>query len=159
MDESVEFLKPPHFEWTYTDLQLKCTYVTVAIPIFSGSHDINFKLHEDGMKLSISYNWAHELYIPEELLAHELNKVDGITTTHPMFHSLAMQLMVAGYSERSVPRGMSIIKLPVKVQREVGSWTKNAITTIRGNRIILLKFKAFQEDQIIKDADTSLIFK
>lgn len=156
--DSVQFFKPPITKWVYTDIQQKCTFVNVALPVFSGSQDITFSIHEDGMKVSIHFSWTQELYVPEQLLAHEIYAINGISLNHPMVHSLATHLLDSGYTEKSIPRSKITITLPLKVQRDVGTWTKYALTTERGSKIILLKFKGYQENQIIKDADTSLIF-
>lgn len=155
-ETNTEFVNPPSLSWVYTDLDLKCTFVNVVLPIISGSKDIHFNISEDGMQVVINYSWSPFIYIPKELFAHEIN--NEILATHPKIHSLSMQLLESGITEKSIPRGKIIVTLPIKVQREVGSWTKKTESKSDGTKIVFLQFKGYQEKQIIKDADTSLVF-
>lgn len=155
-ESNTEFLNPPSLSWVYTDLDLKCTFVNVVLPIISGSKDIHFHITEDGMQVIINYSWSPSIYIPKALFSNEIN--NEIPATHPKIHSLSIQLLESGISEKSIPKGKIIVALPIKVQREVGSWTKKTETKIDGTKIIFLEFKGYQEKQIIKDADTSLVF-
>lgn len=156
-DEFINFYNSPKHIWVHTDMRSKCKFVNIALPIFSGSQDIRFNITEDGMNISVHYNWAEEFCSPEKLFYHEIGK-NGVTKDHPKIHALATKLLDNGISEVSIPKGMTTIKLPMKVQRENGSWTKNALKTQKGTQIILLTFKCYQESQIVRDADTTLKF-
>lgn len=157
----VEYVNPPVTAWVYTDIEQKCKFVNVATPIISGTKDLNFKISDDGMKVTINFSWPVAIYQPKELFSNEINDdpLKGIPVTHPKIHTLSTQLLAEGISEKSIPRGKMIVSLPIKVQREVGSWTKKAVTKPDGTRIVLLQFKGYQENLIINDADTRLIFE
>lgn len=145
----------PHMTWVYTDHDKKCDIVCVAIAAISGSTDISFGISEDGMTVFVYYTWPTPLFSPKELFKKKL--VGNVTMDHPEIYSFASRLTELEWSEKSKPKGVITVSLPVKVQREVDTWTREGIKCDNTN-IILLKFKAFQKKLAIEDADTSITF-
>lgn len=145
--------------WVWTDHIRKCQFVNVAVPTFSGVKDVNFRISEDGMNVKIQYTWPSSMFNPVQLFSNEIQELNSQTSVnHPKIHALASMLLSRGITEKSGPKGQIIVALPVKIQRECGSWTKKAVKKNDGTKIILLEFKGFQEDTHIKEADTNLSF-
>lgn len=145
----------------YADHIQKCNFVFVALPIISGANDINFVLSEDGMKVAINYTWPTAIFRAQELFSDEINHPNPkcrISVDHPKIHALTTHLLDFQITENTNPKGTISVLLPIRVQREVGSWTKKAVKKSDGTRIVLLEFKAYQESLIIKDADTTINF-
>lgn len=155
-ENEITYINPPFVSWVCDDHEKNSKLVFVATPIISGAKDISFELSEDGETVYINYTWPSSITNPHELFAHELGNL--ITATHPKVHTLISHLLSSGVSLKSRPRGKVAIKLPERVQREVGSWVKHAIKGPDGSKIILMEFKAYQEDIIIKTADTTINF-
>lgn len=147
------FDNPPIQSWVWQDHNNKCNYVQVALPIFSGAKDINFKIAEDGNKIYINYTWPSSIFNPKTLFEQEL-----ISNDHPKIYALMSQQIRQNITPNSNPRGKITINLPIKVQNEDGTWTTKAIVDNEGARIIVLEFKGYQELIHIKQADTSIKF-
>lgn len=159
VETKVEFSNPPVQTWVWTDHIRKCKFVQVAAPIFAGSKNVNFVISEDGMSIILNFNWPTPIYRPNELFEHEINAiVQPITSDHPKVHSLTTQLLENGVTEKSNPKCAVKIYLPLKIQREAGSWTKKAIQKVDGSKVVLLEFKGYQESSYIKDVDTNILF-
>lgn len=154
-DCSITFNNPPHLTWSYTDHEEKVDIVCVAVPAISGSQNVDFGLSEDGMQLIIKYTWPISMYTPDLLFG---KRAATMPMTHPQIHSLSSHLIKQGFSSKSRPHGSIVMDLPVKVQREVGTWSYEGVI-INGADIVLCEFKAFQKKLIIDDADTSVVFK
>lgn len=152
-DAEISFHSAPCMTWIYTDHVNKSDIVCVAVPIISGSQDINFGLSVDGMNLIISYTWPKPMFSPELLFSKKPN----MPITHPKVHAFASRVLDCEFSEVSKPKGSMVVPLPIKVQRENGTWTKEGFK-IEESNIILLEFKAYQKKLIIDDADTSITF-
>lgn len=142
--------------WVCDNHEDESKQVYVAIPIISGSKEINFEIADDGKRVFINYTWPSAMFNPEELFAHEIK--NSTPVVHPKIHTLTSHLLSLGLTKKSRPRGKIAIDLPIQVQREVQTWQKHAITCPDGTKVCLLEFKAFQEDTFIKHADTSLCF-
>lgn len=158
VDSFIEFQNAPFITWTYTDHIRKCDFVCVALPITSGSRDIKFTLSEDGMKLFVNYIWPSTLCKPFELFKDALeDEEDPMPPDHLKFHAFKSRLLELELSEKSQPRSSVVISLPVKVQRELGTYKWDAIK--RGeNKIVMIELKAYQKKKIIDDADTGITF-
>lgn len=152
----IQYKDAPSMVWVYTDHERKCDIVNVAVPVIAGSQKVNFGLSEDGLKLFVTYVWPAPMYSPAVLFANKLaNRT--LTLSHPKIHSFATRLLECGFSEKSTPTGTIVIRLPMKVQRENDTWTKEGIKCDESN-IVLLEFKAYQKKLFIEDADTSITF-
>lgn len=155
----------PYLTWVYTDHVQKCDIVCVAISVISGCTDVNFGLSEDGTTVFVNYTWPCALFSPSLLYKAKLNN-NVMTLDHPEIHSFASRLIELEWSVKSKPKGIMQIPLPVKVQRDIGTWSKEGIkcdtVTKEGvkcdSNMILLKFRAFQKKLVIEDADTSITF-
>lgn len=101
----------------------------------------------------IKYVWPGPIFNPKELFFSESSS-QGC----PKIHSLYTYLLSRGITSASRPKGKVEITLPIRVQREIETWKKHAIKCGDGTQIVLLEFQAFQENAIIKHADTSLSF-
>lgn len=158
-DTFVEISNAPVVVWTYTDHVQKCDFVNVAVTPFSGCKGVDFNLSEDGMKVMINFLWPSAIYNANELFKKELNDTkSSISVNDPELHAMTKQLMERGITEKSIPRGKITVTLPMPVQREVGTWTKKAISTVDGTKIVLLKFKGYQPGIIVENADTTIVF-
>lgn len=113
-DDGITFNNPPCMTWIHTDHDEKVDIVNVAVPVISGSENVDFGLSEDGMQLIIEYNWPKAMYVPALLFC---KKVDTMPMTHPKVHALSSELMTRGYMQKSKPAGNIVVPLPVKVQR------------------------------------------
>lgn len=143
--------------WSYTDHDKKCDMVIVAVPIISGARDINFSIAEDGLSITINYQWPSAIYNAKYLFNDEISNLE-ISVNHPKIHSMTSALLKAGITTNSSPKGKIKIYLPIKIQQEVGSWVKKAKTKEDGTKIVVLEFIGFQEKIIIKEADTRIVF-
>lgn len=160
-DSIAEFGNAPVVTWIHTDHERKCDFVNVAIVIFSGCKDLNFHLSEDGTTVSLNYSWPNAIFNGKELFSDELkypNTNKSVTLSHPKIHSFTSGLIERGITENTIPRGSITVTLPMTVQREVGTWTKKAISKEDGTQIVLLQFRGYQQNIIINDADTSIHF-
>lgn len=155
-NSQVEYQNSPMVTWICDDHEQKCKLVYVALPIISGSTDISFEIADDGNRIFINYTWPMVMFNPEELFANEIKT--AISSNHPKIHTLTSHLLSIGITKKSKPRGKIAIDLPIQVQREVESWKKKAVICPDGTKVCILEFKAFQEEPIIKFADTSLCF-
>lgn len=152
----IQYKNAPSITWVYTDHERKCDIVNVAVPVISGSQNVDFGLSEDGWKLFVTYTWPAPMYTPAVLFAKKI-QANTMTLAHPKIHAFASRLLECGYSEKSTPSGSMVIFLPIKVQRENETWTKEGIKCGDTN-VVLLEFKAFQKKIFIEDADTSITF-
>lgn len=160
-DCSVTYSNPPVMTWNFTDHEQKCDIVYVAVPVVSGSQNCKFSISEDGMSVCIDYVWPSAIFHPKELFADELNNVNPaskISANHPKIHALTSHLLNCGLTVNSKPRGKITVTLPLKVQREIGTWKQQPIKKADGSRIVLIELKGYQENVIINDADTSINF-
>lgn len=158
---NAEYSNPPIGKWSYFDHKSKCTKVYLAAVMFSGVSDIKFELSEDGEEVTIFYTWPTSLFRAEELFQDEINSDNTtikIDVNHPKIYSYSSALLDLGITENTFPRGIIKIKLPVKVQKEIGTWKKKAVTRSNGTKIIILEFTGFQQQQIIDEADTTITF-
>lgn len=160
-DAKIQFFNTPYVTWTYTDHKKKCNFVNVAVPLISGTTDVNFTISDDGLTVFLNYTWPVSIYKPLDLYHDEINSENPeikISADHPKIHSLVSHLLNEEITENSFPRGRISIKLPVAVVREVDGWVKKPIKKKDGSKIVLLELKAYQDKSIIKDSDTSIIF-
>lgn len=148
------YTNSPNLTWTYTDHNKKCDIVYAAVPIISGSRDLSFTIAEDGLSVTITYIWPRALFNAQQLFESEINNIndDGIPITHPKIYSMTSMLLKCGITETSPPKGKIFVKLPIRVQREVGSWVAKPVKIEDGTRILLIKLTGFQNNIIIKDS-------
>lgn len=100
-DPSIDFRGAPFITWIYTDHRTKCDFVCVALPIISGSRDINFDLSEDGMKLYINYVWPSMLFNPLKLFKDALDDFNNpITLDDPKIHAFSSRLLELELTEK-----------------------------------------------------------
>lgn len=157
VDSAIDF-NTPFITWVYTDHNQKCEFVCVAIPVLAGSTDINFTLSEDGTSVTVFYIWPSPLFKPMDLFGDKIKDVnDPMSLDSPKLYALKSHLLECGLTEKSRPQGKMVIKLPIKVQRESGTWSKCGIVH-QESKVILLEFKAFQKAPVINDEDTSINF-
>lgn len=129
----------------------------VALPIISGSRNVEFTLSEDGLKVNVNYTWPSDIYHPEELFENEL-KSQAISLNDPKIHALRDHLLQLGITENSKPRGQITITLPIRVQREVNTWSWKGIK--KGDtKMVILEFRGYQANLIINDVDTTITFE
>jgi hypothetical protein len=157
-NNNVTFSNPPILKWFYTDHKEKCIKVVVAIPLFTGIRNINFEIAENGEEVSFKYTWPSAMFRADELFSQQIKK-NILDNTHPKVHSLKSALLEQAITENTFPTGLIKVKLPIKVQKEVGTWTKEAIKANDGTRVVVVEFKGFQQQQIIKEADTTISFE
>lgn len=156
---NIEFKNEPFVTWMYTDHELKYDFVCVAVPIISGSQDVNFTLSEDGMKVIIGYTWPSSIYTAHQMFNNELtDEINPITIDHPKIHAFRTRLLELNLSENSRPRGSVTINLPIKVQRDSGTWKKSGKKCSADAKIAMLEFRAYQREIFIAEADTSINF-
>lgn len=154
-----QFIHPPIIKWMYVDHIEKCTKVFVAVAMVAGIADIKFEISENGKYITIEYTWPTALFRANELFEDEIrDKNMKIDLNHPKIHSLTTELLNSGITENSYPKGSIIVQLPSQVQREIGTWKKKAVKRNDGSKIALLEFKGYMQQQIIDEADTSIIF-
>lgn len=54
-------------------------------------------------------------------------------------------------------KGSVVISLPVRVQRELGSFKKYGVKS-DDTKVVMIEFKAFQKKLVVDDANTSITF-
>lgn len=157
-----EFINPPVVVWKFTNHETKTDHVYVAVSILSGTSGINsVTIAEDGMNVTLTYNWPSTIFKPDELFADEIYHTDPkqkIAANHPKIHSMISHLLENGITNNSAPKGAINLTLPCRVQREIGSWKSKAVKKSDGTKIVLLEFRCFQIKKIIEDANTSIKF-
>lgn len=82
----------------------------------------------------------------------------GIPATHPKIHAMTTFLLKNNITENTIPKGKIFIRLPIRVQREVGTWTAKPVKKADGSKVLLIELTGFQESFIIKDAYTKINF-
>lgn len=160
-NDPIQYVNAPYATWTYMDHGKKSNFVVVAIPIISGTTDINFSVSEDGLSVTMHFTWPAALFNASELFHDEIHHKDPaqkISPDHPKVHALSSHLLGIGVTENSQPKGKIVVNLPTKVVRDIEGWTKRAVKKPDGTKIVLLEFKAFQDKSIIKHLDTSISF-
>lgn len=159
VDGGIQFTNAPYLTWIYTDHVKRFDFVCVAVTMISGSRDITFTLSDDGMKLYINFVWPMAMYSAEELFKEYLVGPNAIQMDHPKVHSYSSRLVECGLMKNSRPSGTIAIQLPMKVMREVGSFSIKTVQSVDETRIAMLEFQAYQKKQYIDDANTSITFK
>ncbi|KAJ6639428.1 hypothetical protein Bhyg_03072 [Pseudolycoriella hygida] len=156
LDSGITLKNSPYITWVYRDHVQNCDFVCVATCTISGSRDNRFMISEDGMVLHIHFSWPVGLFTPKELF-NDMLLYQNMSADNPMIHSFSSRLVDLELSSKSNPKGTLSITLPMKVQREEGTWT---ITPVKSNgaNIALLTFRAYQKKIIIKNSDTSINF-
>lgn len=135
INDDVEFLNPPVVTWVIDDHVKKCIIVLVALPIFSGTKDVNFELKEDGKKVIVKYVWPGPIFNPKELFS-----LESTSQVEPKIHLLYTHLLSLGITDASRPKDKIEITLPNPVLREIETWKKRAIKCADGTQIALLEF-------------------
>lgn len=158
IDEDLNFksMSYPYRCWSFTDHEQQCDLIFVCVPLVSGCRDVDFSISEDGLKVKINYGWPTAVFNPKELFSDDIKR--NVNTDHPKIHYLSSNLLADGITTKSNPTGHFIVNLPMRVQREGGTWKKTAIKKEDGTRIALIELKGFQPEKIIEDEDTSFRF-
>ncbi len=151
------FVNPPVKVWSARDYKTKCTKVFVALTLFAGVKGIEFKFNEEGTEIAFSFAWPSAFYRPSELF-EGLTSKPGEMSIDLKTYTFAGELLQDGITDLSSPRGEIIVKLPIPVQKDDGSWTKTKIKKDDGTRVYLAEFKGFQDKLIVEQSDTSLNF-
>ncbi|KAJ6636938.1 hypothetical protein Bhyg_09664 [Pseudolycoriella hygida] len=141
--------------WVHYDNVEKVDIVNVVLPVISGSENVDFNLSEDGMMLIIDFTRPTLIVVPRVLFCRKANSVP---MTHPRISAMSAELVKQAISEKAKPTGCIIVRLPVKVQREVGTWEYEGMR-MNDTDAILFSFKAFQKRAVIEDANTKVTFK
>lgn len=152
----IKFFNAPFTTWMYSNHETKNDYVCIAVPIFSGSRNVNFTLSSDGMKVIIHYVWPAALYTPSLLFA-QATKDGQLQQSDPKVLAFTSQMLRDGYTENSLPSGNITIELPCQVKREINSFKYEALT-VDGTNIVLLEFTVYKKSLFVDDADTTLNF-
>lgn len=150
----ITFTNPPLMTWVHYDIVEKVDIVSVALPVISGSENVDFVLSDDGMKLIVNYTWPTLIIVPRVLFCR---RAQTMPLSHPRINSMSAELIKREISEKKKPVGSIIIRLPMKVQREVGTWEYEGIR-MNGTDAILFQFKAYQAKTVIEDAVTRVNF-
>lgn len=148
-EDAITFKNPPVMTWVHYDNEEKVDIVNMALPVISGSENVDFNLSEDGSKLIVNYTWPTLITVPRVLFCR---KVQNMPLSHLRINGMSAKLVKREISEKSKPTGSIIVRLPMKVQREVyfeGMQMNNTDA-------ILINFKAFQKKTVIDDANTKV---
>lgn len=156
--ESIEARNFPFMTWTYSNHQIKCDVVCVAVPMITGSEDIKYVLSEDGMTLFVEYVWPPVLLNPRTLFKNvTLENGARISMEHPKVYAYQNRLAEIELSTKSRPGASLIIPLPIRVQRELGTYRSQALEC-GDTEIVMIDFTAFQNKKVISDADNNIAF-
>lgn len=148
----------PHMVWTYKDHSEQKEFVCVVVPTVTGSRDINFVISDDGLQLTIEYVWPAPLLDPTQLFYDVVDEEgDAISMSHAMVYSYKLRMDEMDVSRKSMPGASLVIKLPLKVQRELGSFKKQALKCGE-SRVVMIQFTTYQKKRALIDADTSFQF-
>lgn len=154
----VSFNSPPFWTWVYFDHEKNMDFVCVAVVALCGITDIRFEIAQDGTKVFIRYSWPTAIFRAAELFQKARDGNLLLSMQHPKVNAFVANTLENGISYNSSPTGEIAIQLPSKVQRNPGTWKKEALT-MNETKIILLEFSAQPKEIIIEDADTSIVFK
>lgn len=144
--------------WHYTDHNSQKDMVCVAVPTVTGSRDISFVISEDGMTLFVDFVWPLPLLDPNELFVDVTNEEGSpLSMSDPKVYGFRNHLVECELSEKSRPVSSLVINLPLRVLRELGTYTKVGLTC-GDTRIAMLEFTGFQKQKVLRDADNSIIF-
>lgn len=153
-EPQISFVNPPFMTWIHYDNREKVDMVSVVVPVVSGSEDVDFVLSEDGMKLVINYTWPTLVVVPRVLFCR---RAQSMPLSHPRINSMSAELVKREISERTKPCGSIVVRLPIKVQREVGTWEYEGLR-MNNTDAILFQFRAYQAKAVIQDAVTKVDF-
>lgn len=153
----ITYNQPPCWTWVYTDHEKKLDFVCVAIPALCGKNS-KFTISEDGMKITITYDWPEVMMKANELFSKSTaNNGRKLSMSHPKVHSFISHLHDSGVTENSKLSAEIAINFPKKVQRENSTWSAEKVV-VSDTKMIILEFSAYQKSLIINDTDTSLDF-
>lgn len=109
--------------WTYSDHLEQKEIVCVAVPTVTGSRDIKFVTSDDGMRLYVEYVWPFPLLQPTDLF-YDVVEDNGspISMSRPMVYSFRNRLDSIDLSEKSRPNASFMVNLPIRFQRELGTY-------------------------------------
>ncbi|KAG4075390.1 hypothetical protein HA402_007967 [Bradysia odoriphaga] len=157
-DTQLEARHYPHMVWTFKDHSEQKDIVCVAVPIVAGSRDIKFVISDDGNQVTIDYVWPASLLDPTELF-YDVNDEEGdaISMSHAMVYSYKVKMDELDMSEKSRPGATFVVNLPLRVQRELGTFKKHSLKCGE-SRVVMLQMTAYQKKRVMIDADTSFKF-
>lgn len=159
VDNDLHFKNAPFIVWVYADHDKRSEMVCVAIPIISGARDVDFFLSDDNITLNVTYVWPSALCSPEELFKKQLDRNGGgWTVNHPKIHAFRTRLLELELNKTSQPPATTVIKLPMKVQRESHTYGYSGVKTADGN-VVMLEFQAFEKLHVTADMDTKIKFE
>lgn len=126
------------------NLHRPCSKKTTSFVLLciTGSRDINFSLSEDGMKLIVDYVWPSVLLSPYELFKDVLlDNWQPLPISHPKVYAYQNRLSDCDLSMKSYPEASLVISLPLRVQRELGTFKKQGLTC-GDTKLVMLQFTA-----------------
>ncbi|KAJ6635094.1 hypothetical protein Bhyg_13677 [Pseudolycoriella hygida] len=158
-DSQIEIRNYPHMVWTNTNHEKQIDMVCVAIPMVAGSRGIRFTILEDGLQLSVEFVWPDAFLTPNDLFCNVTEDDEGtaISMSHPKIYACRNLLAESGLTEKSKPTASFVVKLPLKVQRELGTYDEQGVT-VGETKVAMLEFTAYQKKAVIRYADDSIKF-
>ncbi|SPQ99123.1 unnamed protein product (mitochondrion) [Plasmodiophora brassicae] len=154
--QAVEFKNPPVFATVYTDPDTNNDRVLVVAVMHSGASDFNFKLSDDASTAIIAYTWPEPAYNVQLLFKKELAS-KTLEAYHPKLVAIKRELEQFRDTIQDPATGAVHVKLPIPVQTEVATWSKQATARSDGTTLILWELKSFERAYTVTREATTVV--
>lgn len=123
----------------FTDPDTEREKVLMVASMPGGSENIRIEISEDGRMVTVRYAWTRSMCDIRELFRHQLMKKD-FTTYHPMVLSFKAQLLKAKSSIEAAPDAAIQVRLPIQIQKSLGSYQTWEIRQNDGSSVLMAEF-------------------
>lgn len=131
--------------------------VVVFISLPGGASNVHVELNEEGTSCVVTHTWPEASFNMANMFRKKL-KDKTITLNDPKILAIERGLSKVRKSIDAAPVSRTIIPLPMKVQTDPSSWTKNGVERRDGTQIILADFKGHCTTYNKKIKDSSVTF-
>ena len=151
-----EHFTQPVLATTYDDPVTQGQKVVIAVAIPGAAKDICVNLSVDGYYCVVEYDWPEPMRDPVKLFKHWIDAKE-IVEYHPKIIALNQELKNCRASVNESPRASIKVRLPVRVQTDSNTFTRNGIVE-DASIIVIAEFKAIHSKYEIKKEDMVVDF-
>ena len=92
-----------------------------------------------------------------DLFAYWVKK-KSLELYHPKVVALQAELEKFREKVDEAPKGVIEISIPITVQTDTATWTKDGIKRDDGSLVLMVELQAYQKTYTVKQTDTSVVF-
>lgn len=131
--------------------------VVVMVSLPGGASNVQIDLNDDGSCMLVKYVWPNASYAMDNLYQKKLQN-KSISLQDPQVLAIERGLSKIRSTVDSAPASKIVINLPIKVQTEPSTWTKNGIMRTDGTQLIMADFKGHCKSYNKKVNDANVQF-